>query len=262
MTSIQERIKHNMIVMREHMSGVCPRIVFERTPRVIRYESDLPHPVYNRVIAYSAAASEDVQGDVGCIAERYRTRKVPFTWLTWEHDAGAAGLTKALAAHGLNKVDEVSGMSLSLTGWTHEEPAIPGFTVRPVRTQAEMAWFRQIVPPIFGFQGEAADVLVRINEAAAIGGNPAFRHYAGFVDGQLAAIATAVRDGETVGIYNVATLADYRRRGLGSALTAHALREAQASGAQLAVLQSSRMGEGVYRAIGFSADAAIGVYLG
>ncbi|SFJ70570.1 Acetyltransferase (GNAT) domain-containing protein [Paenibacillus sp. UNC496MF] len=262
MTSIQERIKQNMIAMRERMSGVCPRIVFERTPRAIRHQSDLPHPVYNRVLAYSGTSPEDVLDDVGRLSERYRARKVPFTWLTWPHDPGAASLAEALAAHGLDKVDEVSGMSLSLAGWTYEGPAIPGFTVRPIRTRAEMAWFREIVPDRFGFHGEAADVLVRINEAAAMGRHPAFRHYVGFADGRPAAAATAFRDGETIGIYNVATLDGYRRRGLGTALTAHALREGQAAGARLAVLQSSRMGEGVYRSLGFGADVAIGIYLG
>lgn len=63
-------------------------------------------------------------------------------------------------------------------------------------------------------------------------------------------------------IYNVATSEAYRRRGIGSAVMAHAVLEGQAAGGRLAVLQSSEMEQGVYRSLGFRDDVAIGLYLG
>jgi GNAT superfamily N-acetyltransferase len=53
------------------------------------------------------------------------------------------------------------------------------------------------------------------------------------------------------GIYNVATLEGARRRGLGTALTAVQAHDALARGCQTASLQSSKMAERVYAAIGF-----------
>jgi ribosomal protein S18 acetylase RimI-like enzyme len=53
------------------------------------------------------------------------------------------------------------------------------------------------------------------------------------------------------GIFNVATLARARRRGLGAALTEHLLHAARRRGCTTASLQSTAVAERVYRAVGF-----------
>ena len=53
------------------------------------------------------------------------------------------------------------------------------------------------------------------------------------------------------GIYNVSTLEQARRRGLGTAITAQLVHDARARGCRTASLQSSGMAEGVYAAVGF-----------
>ena len=70
-------------------------------------------------------------------------------------------------------------------------------------------------------------------------------------NGQPVATALAVVDGDAVAIYNVATLPEARGRGIGGAITLAALRDARLGGATLGVLESSEMGYGVYRRIGF-----------
>ena len=57
--------------------------------------------------------------------------------------------------------------------------------------------------------------------------------------------------GETVGIFNVATPPNQRRQGYRAALTERAIRDGFDQGADLAWLQSSHLGEPVYRHIGF-----------
>jgi ribosomal protein S18 acetylase RimI-like enzyme len=69
--------------------------------------------------------------------------------------------------------------------------------------------------------------------------------------GQPVATALAVVDGDAVVIYNVATLPEARGRGIGAAITLAALRDARSGGATLGVLESSEIGYGVYRRIGF-----------
>jgi GNAT superfamily N-acetyltransferase len=53
------------------------------------------------------------------------------------------------------------------------------------------------------------------------------------------------------GIYNVATRAPFRRRGLGTALVAHLVHAGRARGCRTASLQATEMAERVYAAIGF-----------
>jgi GNAT superfamily N-acetyltransferase len=78
-----------------------------------------------------------------------------------------------------------------------------------------------------------------------------FEVYLGRTGGRdVTTAATYVVDGE-VGIFNVATPAEYRGRGYGAAITDSAVREGLAAGADLAYLQSSAIGESVYRRLGF-----------
>jgi len=53
------------------------------------------------------------------------------------------------------------------------------------------------------------------------------------------------------GIYNVATVSEARGQGIGANLTVLPLQQARAMGYRAGVLQSSAMGFGVYRRLGF-----------
>jgi ribosomal protein S18 acetylase RimI-like enzyme len=78
------------------------------------------------------------------------------------------------------------------------------------------------------------------------------RGYVGEVDGKPVVTAMSVTLGTGAGIFNVATLEQYRRQGYGAAITTHAVREAMDDGASWAWLQSSEAGYSVYERLGFS----------
>jgi ribosomal protein S18 acetylase RimI-like enzyme len=70
-------------------------------------------------------------------------------------------------------------------------------------------------------------------------------------DGRSAAGGLAFDLAGDCGIYNVGTLEPFRRRGLGTALTAHLLHDGRARGCRTASLQATAMAERVYAAVGF-----------
>ncbi len=75
--------------------------------------------------------------------------------------------------------------------------------------------------------------------------------YLGCWRGIPVATSMGVQSDDLVGIYNVATLPSARCRGIGQAMTARVLIDAQAQGTSKAVLQSSPAGESLYRRMGF-----------
>jgi hypothetical protein len=76
------------------------------------------------------------------------------------------------------------------------------------------------------------------------------RVYLARLDGRPVATAeTSLQDG-VLGVFGVATVPEARRRGIAAAVTTHAVRD-RAAEADIAFLQSSKMGHGVYESIGF-----------
>ena len=76
-------------------------------------------------------------------------------------------------------------------------------------------------------------------------------HYVGYLDDEPVATASLITAGSAAGIYNVATVAAVRGRGIGAAMTAFAVRAGADRGMQVATLQASTMGRPVYERMGF-----------
>ena len=80
---------------------------------------------------------------------------------------------------------------------------------------------------------------------------PGVRCYLGEVEGEPVSTGMGVRVGPFVGVFDIATLPPHRGLGYGAAVTARAVADGLAAGAQWCWLQSSAMGHGVYRRLGF-----------
>lgn len=75
--------------------------------------------------------------------------------------------------------------------------------------------------------------------------------YVGRLDGTIVSTALGFTLGGTTGVFNVATPREHRGRGYGAGLTSRVARDAFDAGSELAFLQSSAIGHGVYRRLGF-----------
>jgi ribosomal protein S18 acetylase RimI-like enzyme len=75
--------------------------------------------------------------------------------------------------------------------------------------------------------------------------------FVGYLEGRPVGYSLALRSAGTIGVYNVGTLPEARRRGVGTALTWAAVDVARRVGLDCAVLQSSEMAVGMYEAMGF-----------
>ena len=146
--------------------------------------------------------------------------------------------------------DSAPAMWISLDALPGPEP-VPGLTIEPATSAAAVRTACMVAGAGFGMPDDLAagfaDLFARIADAPAV----ASRMLLARLHGRPVATALAVANGEAVVIYNVATLPDARGRGIGGAITLAALREGQSRGATLGVLESSEIGYGVYRRLGF-----------
>jgi ribosomal protein S18 acetylase RimI-like enzyme len=146
-------------------------------------------------------------------------------------------------------------------GFTHED-SIPGMVVRPAEIavvpgpELEVTRVRDAAGLAVAGTVAAAGFEVPPDLFAAfftshVAAMPGLSIYVAHAQGRPVSTATAwVGDGG-IGIFSVATPPEHRGRGYGSAITARAVEAGFASGADLAWLQASPLGEPVYRAMGF-----------
>jgi ribosomal protein S18 acetylase RimI-like enzyme len=88
-----------------------------------------------------------------------------------------------------------------------------------------------------------------------------FAAYVGYADGRPVATAATVLGAGAVGVYNVATLPEARRRGYGEAVMRHALADARRlHGLQRSVLQSTPAGHRIYERMGYRTVTSVSVW--
>jgi GNAT superfamily N-acetyltransferase len=98
--------------------------------------------------------------------------------------------------------------------------------------------------------GEAADHFTRLLPPAVLAVD-GLRAYVGELGGEPVTTAIGVTLDDYVGVFNVATPPEHRRRGYGAAITARVVSDGLAAGARWAWLQSSPAGYGIYEELGF-----------
>ena len=153
---------------------------------------------------------------------------------------------RTLEALGLPYGDPVPGMVVAPLK-AAEHAAAPPLEIRQVQSAAEFAHFVAITAGAFQVDPSLASRLLtpRLLEV------PDTRWYLGYVDGEPAGASALIMTHRVAGVHFVGTREAFRRRGIGEAMTRHAMQEGAAAGCLLASLQASEMGRPVYERIGF-----------
>jgi GNAT superfamily N-acetyltransferase len=81
--------------------------------------------------------------------------------------------------------------------------------------------------------------------------DPAVAVYVGYTDGTPVTAGLGFREGDTIGVFNVATIEAARGRGYGAAMTMRIVDDGAAAGCSVAALQASDMGKPIYERLGF-----------
>ncbi len=188
----------------------------------------------------------------GVIAQ-YAARRVPVQWMICP-SARPFDLPRRLQARGFILDGSEPGMAMEL-GSLDPKATIPAdLEIRAVEDRATfLLWSRVSVDVFIAPEMPAlAERMLDYFDTHEPEPQSVIRSYLGCWDGQPVATSSLCPAAGVAGIYNVATIPEARGRGLGSAMTAQALREARALGYKVGILQASDMGYNVYRRLGMA----------
>lgn len=173
----------------------------------------------------------------------FERRGVPFRLRVRE--AIAASADEVLVECGLRRKGGIP--SLVLAPVSGERGAIAPLEIRRVADRQTLRQHVEVVAAGFDW---SPDMLSQVFSEALLH-NGSWRGYVGYVEGRLVASSQLITTNGVAGIYYVATLDEFRRRGFGEAMTRHALHEGAAAGCTMASLQASPLGQPIYERMGF-----------
>ncbi len=236
----------------------CAGMRVRETDDYVLIDSGLPCDTFNFVCRARLEAKTAAQR-IQAALNYFTAVRRPFAWWLSPGDQ-PADLADLLQAAGLQEAETEEAMVADLSQLAEADLAPQGLRIRRVRTASGIQDFGRVVaanwnPPdldVLRFYDMATPVL--LDRAAALW------LYVGYVDDNPVASAELAVGGGVVGLYNICTRVDYRRRGFGTALTLQPLLDARAQGHRRAILQASRQGAPIYRHLGFETFGQITEY--
>lgn len=221
-------------------------------------DSSLDSDTFNKVLwgctgRLAACEVESAAGEAGLRAAVDWFGERAFTVWAGAAAGKPAEAERLCATLGLQAVESEIAMSLPLSGGSGAGGyAASGVRIVPVRTESELESFVSVMaanwtPPdtdVARFYRMAAPFLLHENSP--------MRLFVGFAADEAVSCGELFlsEGGSVAGLHMICTRADFRRKGIGGAMTS-ALLDAGA-GAALAVLLASTDGEPVYQRLGFA----------
>ncbi|CEJ90046.1 hypothetical protein VHEMI05855 [[Torrubiella] hemipterigena] len=245
------------------LAGKARLVRIPGTKAAVAWASD--RQMHNGVPGGALAPSDDPTSAVGAVMGGALTGSKesapsPCHWIVWP--APQPTLEQALLSHGFVVDDDEPAMVANLD--EDEEKliqmhrlAVAGagtdFEVTPVEdgdTQALSDWITT-----WGCGNTPIEVLndYTVTYKAMLRDLPRseFSMFVGRVDGQAVGTGIMLYAEGVAAVHYIVTLPEFRRRGIGKALTLHSMMLARRQGYRIAMLTASKDGQGVYEALGF-----------
>lgn len=201
----------------------------------------VPMPLFNQAFVFEEPRVDELARATSWLSKR----DVPF-WVTAPESVAPAVADMADEV-GLNATATIMpGMAYPSLARLPTAPA-HDVDIVTVTDPTQLTDFAIVASEAFGAPLEAAATLA----PAATLDDDRCSWFLGYVDGDPAACGQLIRTADVAGVYSIGVREQFRRRGLGAAISTSVLVAGRELGCSIGVLQASPMGEPVYRRMGF-----------
>jgi ribosomal protein S18 acetylase RimI-like enzyme len=238
--------------------GLAPSVAIRDDHEVFWFLTGLPDATFNSIM-YANLGPGRIDAVVGELYELRAAHGVPMNWLIGP-TSRPPDLAAQLLARGFTHRVDLTPMTRSLVSSLPEVDPVPGFTIERVADSAALTEWIDAELRGFETDGEMAAGLAAMRRGMGLWPRIPTRYFLGRLDGEPVATASLLLAGGIAGIYDISTVPEARRRGIGTFMTVAMLHEARALGFETAFLQPSEMGEPLYRRLGFRVCCVCSVY--
>jgi ribosomal protein S18 acetylase RimI-like enzyme len=255
-------IEANAIALFGHWSHAPCIEAHDEEPDLRWYTTPgVPVSLFNHAYFTRIAEEEDVDARIEAIVGGFAERKVPFMWSVGPFTQ-PADLGVRLESRGLSRVDELPGMAVDLHALQEDVSLPTAFVMERVSESEALKECIEVMRVGFDLPEITSEVLFEVFTTVGLGEDSPLRSDVGRLDGHAVAASSLLVSAGVAGVYNVVTLPEARRQGLGAAVTLEALRDGRELGYRIGVLQSSAMGLSIYRRMGFERYGTCVLYEG
>jgi ribosomal protein S18 acetylase RimI-like enzyme len=219
----------------------------------------IPYLLFNGILS-ARLPPDDLDERIARALAPFASRKLPMFWMTGP-STQPADLGQRLLAAGLSDAGALVGMAADLMSVHEVGSAPPDLSIERVRDLRALERWVGAFRAGFGYPADVGRSFLAVFAGLGLGARSPLTHYLGLLEGEPVATASAFLGAGVVGIYSVATLPAWRRRGIGAAMTLAPLRAAQSRGYQIGVLHAEPAGLSVYRRVGFREYCTLHPYL-
>ena len=223
------------------------------------YATGIASPMLNGVLRTQLAPGEtDVR--IKVTLDYFRSRKLPLIWWIGP-STRPADLGQHLEAHGFTLWADMLGMAIDLAALKGRSLSPSHLIIKPVEDIETLREWAHPFAVTFGFPVSTVSTFCDLFVSLGLGQHLPLHHYVGCLKGNPVACSSMFLGAGVVGIYNVATVPDERKQGIGAGLTLEPLYMARRMGYRIGILHSSPMGFNMYRRIGFEEYCKIRTYV-
>jgi GNAT superfamily N-acetyltransferase len=222
---------------------------------ILVYNPDVPIFVVNHVACVNVSENE-VESLLNRVTEYYLSRDFPYICFRLSPITHPKSSTSFLEAQGFERRLDQSVMVLK---GKQVDNLNPDVIIKEI-SESEIDEYIELFLTIFEMPIELKEGLRRMFLARMRGGD---KFHLAFVEDKPVGIYDFSSLNRTGGIFSIGTLKEYRRRGIGTTLTSHAIMNSINEGNDLHTLQADKGGyaERLYEKIGFVIDHVASYFL-
>ncbi len=216
-------------------------------------------PFFNNIFGARIETNE-INDSIDRALSPFKEKNVPMLWWTGP-STQPLNLGEHLLSYGFEHVFEAPAMAVDLNTLKAAPSPISDLTIEEILDRKAMKTWCDIMTFVYDFPDFALEPWFDMLSSLGLGSDKPYRHFLARVKGNPVATASVFFGAGLAGLSSVATLPEYRKQGIGAAITLEPLLEARNMGYRIGALFSSEMALDMYKEIGFKEYARGNCYI-